>query len=35
MIKVFREADKDCTRNGDAVIQTFKAKENKEDNGNF
>ena len=35
MIKVFGEADKDFTSNGDAVIQPFKAKVHKEDNGNF
>ena len=35
MIKVFREADKDFTSNGDAVIQPFKAKVHKEDNGKF
>lgn len=35
MIKVFEEADKDFTSNGDAVIQPFKAKVHKEDNGKF
>ena len=35
MIKVFGETDKDFTSNGDAVIQPFKAKVHKEDNGNF
>lgn len=35
MIKVFGEADKDFTSNGDAVIQPFKAKVHKEDNGKF
>ena len=35
MIKVFGEADKDFTSNGDCVIQPFKAKVHKEDNGKF
>lgn len=35
MIKVFGETDKDFTSNGDCVIQPFKAKVHKEDNGKF
>lgn len=35
MIKVFEETDKDFTSNGDCVIQPFKAKVHKEDNGKF
>lgn len=35
MIKVFGETDKDFTSNGDYVIQPFKAKVHKEDNGKF
>lgn len=35
MIKVFGEKDKDFTSNGDCVIQPFKAKVHKEDNGKF
>ena len=35
MIKVFEEVDKDFTSNGDCVIQPFKAKVHKEDNGKF
>ena len=35
MIKVFGETDKDLTSNGDAVIQPYKAKVHKEDNGKF
>ena len=35
MIKVFGKTDKDFTSNGDAVIQPFKAKVHKEDNGKF
>lgn len=35
MIKVFGETDKDFTSNGDCVIQPYKAKVHKEDNGKF
>ena len=35
MIKVFGKTDKDFTSNGDCVIQPFKAKVHKEDNGKF
>ena len=34
MIRVFSPNDKIFTSNGDAVIQPFKAKVHKEDNGN-
>lgn len=35
MIKLFGTTDKDFSSNGDAVIQPFKAKVHKEDNGKF
>lgn len=35
MIRVFSSDDKIFTSNGDAVIQPFKAKVHKEDNGKF
>ena len=35
MIKIFSSTDKVFTTNGDAVIQPFKAKVHKEDNGKF
>lgn len=35
MIRVFSPSDKIFTSNGDAVIQPFKAKVHKEDNGSF
>lgn len=35
MIKLFGTTDTDFSSNGDAVIQPFKAKVHKEDNGNF
>lgn len=35
MIKIFSPNDKIFTSNGDLVIQPFKAKVHKEDNGKF
>lgn len=35
MIRLFSSNDKVFTSNGDAVIQPFKAKVHKEDNGKF
>ena len=35
MIRVFSPDDKIFTSNGDAVIQPFKAKVHKEDNGDY
>ena len=35
MIKLFGTTDTDFSSNGDAVIQPFKAKVHKEDNGKF
>ena len=35
MIKLFGTTDTDFSSNGDAFIQQFKAKVNKEDNGKF
>lgn len=35
MIRVFSTDDKIFTSNGDAVIQPFRAKVHKEDNGKF
>lgn len=35
MVRVFDSTDKIFNSNGDAVIQPFKAKVHKEDNGNY
>ena len=35
MIKIFGKTDKNFTSNGDCVIQPFKAKVHKQDNGDY